>query len=92
MTGKDSLKARLLAAAGRCTLMVERLDPTVRYVSVEGPVRIADAAEGESEAMARRYLPPDAADAYLAEAANFPPEVTVRLSPENWLSADLGAF
>ncbi|MGY0541002.1 pyridoxamine 5'-phosphate oxidase family protein [Nocardioides sp. YJ-D4] len=92
VTGKDSLKARLLAAAGRCTLMVERLDPTVRYVSVEGPVRIADAAEGESEAMARRYLPPDAADAYLAEAANFPPEVTVRLSPENWLSADLGAF
>jgi hypothetical protein len=92
VTGKDSLKARLIAAAGRCTLMVERLDPTVRYVSVEGPVRIADATQSESEAMARRYLPPEAVEPYLAEAANFPPEVTVRLSPENWLSADLGAF
>lgn len=92
VTGKDSLKARLIAAAGRCTLMVERLDPTVRYVSVEGPVRIADAAEGDMEAMARRYLPPEAVGPYLAEAANYPPEVTIRLSPENWLSADLGAF
>jgi hypothetical protein len=91
VTGKDSLKARLIRAAGRCTLMVERLDPTVRYVSVEGPVRIADAAEGDMEAMARRYLPPEAVGPYLAEAANYPPEVTIRLTPENWLSADLGA-
>ena len=92
VTGKDSLKTRLIRAAGRCTLMVERLEPTVRYVSVEGPVRIADAAEGEAEAMARRYLPPEAADAYLAQAANFPPEVTIRLTPEHWISADLGSL
>ncbi|MFE7227413.1 pyridoxamine 5'-phosphate oxidase family protein [Nocardioides sp. NPDC057577] len=92
VTGKDSLKTRLIAAAGRCTLMVERLDPTVRYVSVEGPVRIADAEEGEAEAMARRYLPPEAADAYLAQAAGFPPEVTIRLTPEHWISADLGSL
>jgi hypothetical protein len=72
--------------------MVERLEPTVRYVSVEGPVEIADAAEGESEAMARRYLPPEAADAYLAQAADFPPEVTIRLTPEHWISADLGSL
>src|SRR6202008_2752317 len=31
-------KARLLEAAGRFPLMVERVAPTVRYVSVEGPV------------------------------------------------------
>ncbi|MEU0312172.1 pyridoxamine 5'-phosphate oxidase family protein [Nocardioides sp. NPDC006273] len=91
VTGKDSLKTRLIRAAGRCTLMVERLDPTVRYVSVEGPVRIAGAAEGDTAAMARRYLPPEAVGPYLAEAANYPPEVTIRLTPENWLSADLGA-
>ncbi|MEU6138542.1 hypothetical protein [Nocardioides sp. NPDC047086] len=70
VSGRDSLKTRLIRAA-RCTLMVE------------GPVEIADTAEGETEAMARRYLPPDAADAYLAQAANYPPEVTIRLSPEN---------
>ena len=31
-------KVRLIEAAGRFTLMVERVLPTVRYVSVEGPV------------------------------------------------------
>ena len=31
-------KASLIEAAGRFTLMVERVMPTVRYVSVEGPV------------------------------------------------------
>ncbi|SDJ71664.1 Pyridoxamine 5'-phosphate oxidase [Nocardioides sp. YR527] len=92
VTGKDSLKTRLIREAGRCTLMVERLEPTVRYVSIEGPVQIADAAEGEAEAMARRYLPPQAAEAYLAQAASFPPEVTIRLTPEHWISADLGAL
>ena len=92
VTGKNSLKTRLISAAGRCTLMVERLDPTVRYVSIEGPVQIEDAAEGDMEAMARRYLPPDAVGPYMAEAANYPPEVTIRLTPENWLSADMGAI
>jgi hypothetical protein len=29
---------RLIRAARRCTLMVERLEPTVRYLSVEAPV------------------------------------------------------
>ena len=38
LTSAGSRKARLIEAAGRITLMVERLAPTVRYVSVEGPV------------------------------------------------------
>ena len=38
LTSAESRKARLIAAAGRFTLMVERVEPTVRYVSVEGPV------------------------------------------------------
>ena len=37
-TEAGSRKARLIATAGRFTLMVERVMPTVRYVSVEGPV------------------------------------------------------
>ncbi len=38
LTGAGSRKARLIEAAGRFTLMVKRVVPTVRYVSVEGPV------------------------------------------------------
>src|SRR5579859_7998268 len=38
LTEATSRKARLIAAAGRFTLMVDRVTPTTRYVSVEGPV------------------------------------------------------
>ena len=38
ITPPDSRKARAIAVAGRFSLMVQRLEPTVRYVSVEGPV------------------------------------------------------
>ena len=38
LTEAASLKARLIGAAGRFSLMVDRVAPTIRYVSVEGPV------------------------------------------------------
>ena len=38
LTGKDSRKARLIESAGHFSLMAERLDPTIRYVSVSGSV------------------------------------------------------
>src|SRR5262249_3516762 len=38
LTGANSRKARLIETAGRFSLMVERLEPTVRYVAVDGPV------------------------------------------------------
>ncbi len=38
LTPAGSRKARLIEVAGRFTLMVDRVLPTVRYVSVEGPV------------------------------------------------------
>ena len=37
LTEAGSRKARLIQAAGHFTLMIERVLPTVRYVSVEGP-------------------------------------------------------
>ncbi len=37
-TGAGSHKARLIEATGFFTLMVERLEPTVRYVAVDGAV------------------------------------------------------
>ncbi|MGI9001216.1 MAG: pyridoxamine 5'-phosphate oxidase family protein [Pseudonocardia sp.] len=38
LTSVGSRKAQLIEAAGRFSLMVERVEPSIRYVSVEGPV------------------------------------------------------
>jgi hypothetical protein len=92
LTESASLKARLIQAEGRFTLMVERVAPTVRYVSVEGPVirTIPETDELVLE-MASRYLPPDKAEAYVAMAkADFGEQVAIYLRPERWLSSDLG--
>jgi hypothetical protein len=87
-----SRKARLIEAAGRFTLMVDRVTPTTRYVSVEGPVtRTIAGTDARRREIAERYLPPEQAEAYLKLAeAEFDPEIAIYLRPERWLSADLG--
>ena len=92
LTEAASRKARLIAAAGRFTLMVERLAPTIRYVSIEGPVTrtipVTDELERE---ITERSLPPAKAADYLAFArAEFGDQVVIYLRPERWLSQDLG--
>lgn len=88
-TTADSVKAGLLHAAGRCTLLVQTTAPRVRYVSVSGPVRIAEATREDLEHMARRYLAAEAVDGFLAEQATWGPQITVTLTPRHWLAADL---
>jgi hypothetical protein len=92
LTEAASLKARLIGAAGRFTLMVERTAPTIRYVSVEGPVTrtIAETDELVRE-ITERYLPPEKVPGYLAMAkAEFGPQIVIYLRPERWLTSDLG--
>jgi nitroimidazol reductase NimA-like FMN-containing flavoprotein (pyridoxamine 5'-phosphate oxidase superfamily) len=61
LTGSDARKTRLIQAAGAFTLMVDRLEPTTRYVSVSGPVsRIEPGTDEQMAELAHRYLPPDA--------------------------------
>ncbi|MEV6280038.1 pyridoxamine 5'-phosphate oxidase family protein [Nocardia sp. NPDC051832] len=91
VTGADSQKIRALRSAGRFTMLVQRLEPTVRYVSAEGPIlRIGEMSEAEHREMAARYLPAEQVDGYLKVAEAFGAMVTVRMRPEHWLSADLG--
>jgi hypothetical protein len=92
LTEAASRKARLIEAAGRFTLMVERVAPTIRYVSIEGPVtRTIPETDELLREMTERYLPPEKAAAYLAVAkAEFGPQVAIYLRPERWLSQDLG--
>ncbi|MFE7802514.1 pyridoxamine 5'-phosphate oxidase family protein [Nocardia sp. NPDC057440] len=91
LTGVDSRKMRSIKAAGRFTLMVQEVMPSVRYVTVEGPVsRIVPMTDELHLEMVTRYLSGDAAEAYLKQAENFGEQAVIYLRPEHWLSADLG--
>jgi hypothetical protein len=92
LTPAGSGKVRLIETAGRFTLMVDRVMPTVRYVSVEGPVtRTVPGTDALLREIAARYLPPDKARAYIEWArAELGEHVAIYLRPERWLTADLG--
>jgi hypothetical protein len=92
LTPARSRKARLIEAAGRFTLLVERTAPTVRYVSVEGPVsRTEPGTEDHLHRISSRYLSGDALAAYIEFAkAELGEQVAIHLRPRHWLSADLG--
>lgn len=92
LTGAGSRKARLIGDAGRFSLMVDRVAPTVRYVSVEGPVtRTTPGTDELLWEIAGRYLPPEQVADYVEFAqAELGEHIAIYLRPERWLSADLG--
>jgi nitroimidazol reductase NimA-like FMN-containing flavoprotein (pyridoxamine 5'-phosphate oxidase superfamily) len=93
LTGRHSRKAALIAEAGRFSLLVQRLTPTVRYVSVEGPVAESAAATPEHvREMAARYLSGVALEQYLASPTAVEESVVLRMRPERWTSSDLGSW
>ncbi len=93
-TGPDSRKTRAIRSAGRFSLMVQRTEPTVRYVSVEGPVtRTEPDSRERSWELAARYLPPEkVADFVEYDRARLGAHVAVYMRPEHWVSADLGGL
>ncbi|MGA5417426.1 pyridoxamine 5'-phosphate oxidase family protein [Streptomyces pseudogriseolus] len=93
LTGLHSRKNRLLQAAGRFSLLVDRVEPTIRYVSVEGPVVDTSPATIEKlRELSARYLPPEKVDGYVDFAwQNHGEQVVVRMRPERWVSSDLGS-
>ncbi len=92
LTDGDSHKARLIAKAGRFSMLVQRASPTYRYVSVEGPVVWSGPTTLEElTRISARYLPPDAVSGYV-QGSDLNVLVTFRMRPERWLSADLGAL
>lgn len=75
----DSRKSRLIAAAGRFTLLVQRTSPSVRYVSLEGRVaNTGPATEDQVRLMASRYLPAEAVEGYVDFARH---EHIIRMQP-----------
>lgn len=94
LTGKTSRKAELIRAAGRFSLMVERVAPTIKYVAVDGPVvREEPGTAAQLHEMAARYLEPEKVDGYLEFATSDHGDQTLfALKIEHWLGADLGSI
>jgi hypothetical protein len=92
LTPVGSRKVQLIETAGRFTLMVDRVMPTVRYVSVEGPVtRTVPGTDALLREIAERYLPPDKVQAYIEFAkSELGEHVAIYVRPQRWLTADLG--
>ncbi|MFJ9783180.1 pyridoxamine 5'-phosphate oxidase family protein [Amycolatopsis sp. NPDC101161] len=89
----ESRKMKAIDAAGRFSLLAQRATPTVRYVSVEGPVlRTEPDSPARAREMAGRYLPEEKVEEYLEfERTRVGEHVVVFLRPEHWLSLDMGA-
>ena len=91
ITGEDSKKGVLIAAAGRFSVCAQDEAPPYKYVSVEGPVVARDKPvdPAERRAMAHRYLGEEFGDLYIeateADAVN---SVAFRMAPESWFTAD----
>jgi len=92
LTEPGARKTRAIEAAGRFSLMAQRTEPTIRYVSVEGPVtRTAAGTAERSREMAERYVPSDKVAEFLEyERTHLGEHIAVYMRPEHWLSADLG--
>lgn len=85
----DSLKARLLRAAGRATLTVQTETPPYVYVSVEGPVTV-DYLRRDDMEMATRYLGPEMGAWYAKNNPSTEKSVLMTLTPEHWRTMDFG--
>lgn len=92
LTGTGSRKLGLIRAAGRFTLMVDRVEPTLRYVAVSGAVvDYVDGTRDDLREMAARYLPEEKVGPYVEMAEReHGPQTRVTLDPQQWLSVDLG--
>ncbi|OIJ97951.1 pyridoxamine 5'-phosphate oxidase [Streptomyces sp. MUSC 14] len=92
MTGRESRKYGLISEAGRFTLMIDRLEPTIRYVSVEGPVVRTDPATIEElREISARYLPAEKVPGYVDFAwKNHGEQLVIHMRPQRWVSSDLG--
>lgn len=94
-TGRETIKAQLLRAAGRFSLCAQDENRPYRYVSVEGPVTaVTDPVDPAlREAMAHRYLDPEEAQAYLkATSDQLEDDITFRMRPQHWRTANFAVF
>jgi len=85
--GGETLKARLLRAAGRATMTVQTETAPYKYVSVEGPVTLTPGAPDQTET-AIRYLGAELGAWYMEQNPESDDSVTITLTPEHWRTHD----
>ncbi len=84
-TFADSLKHKLVRAAGRFSLTVQDEQLPYRFVSVQGQVAsIEPASRDWVQKLAIRYLGEERGATYIEHEWE-PESVTVRMSPQRWL-------
>lgn len=87
ITGRASVKGRLLEVGTVVAMCVQDEDVPYRYVTVEGPVTSIEETEDELLPMAVRYLGEDMGSQYAGQSGG-DDSVVVRIRPERWLGVD----
>jgi nitroimidazol reductase NimA-like FMN-containing flavoprotein (pyridoxamine 5'-phosphate oxidase superfamily) len=91
ITGRTSLKAKAINAAGRFSLCAQTETAPYQYVSVEGTVAVVEdsVALEERREMAYRYLGPEVGDLYMAATeSDADGSIVIRMTPERWRTVD----
>jgi len=91
LTGRHSRKTRLIERLGRFSLTVQKETAPYGYVSVEGPVVAFEDHVDPSErrSVHEHYLGPELAEEVLAATEQFAAsQVTIRMRPDRWNTAD----
>jgi nitroimidazol reductase NimA-like FMN-containing flavoprotein (pyridoxamine 5'-phosphate oxidase superfamily) len=89
ITEAESVKGRLLEAAGRFSICAQTEEPPFyKYVSVEGPVVEVSPAdlEGDRRPLAHRYFGEVLGDMYVESSGNAGLKFSMR--PERWFTVD----
>lgn len=93
LTGAGTRKAQTIEAAGFFSLMAQRLEPSRRYVAVDGAVsRIDRATDDQIENLTRRYLDGAAAKRHIDFLHTLGEHLVITMSPGHWLYSDAEAF
>ncbi len=85
ITDRGSQKHRNIERTGRATLCVDERDGSFRYVSAEGPVRVAETVTADERlALHTHYRGRDRAEQVVAKGGH-EKMVLLLLTPERWL-------
>lgn len=89
ITGKNSIKGKLLSVGERMSLCAQNETMPYQYVSVEGAITRIEPIGDEGLPMAKRYLESSMAEQYAAQM-DTTENIVVWLNCEHWLAVDYG--
>lgn len=93
LTAAGSRKAKSIEEAGFFSLMVQRLEPTRRYVAVEGAVsRIEPATDEQIVELTYRHISGDAAKRHIKFLHSLGEHLAIFMRPQHWLYSDEESF